>query len=263
MEELARRKERGDGSVTVSLELKPNNQNLKVITVLSTGNEELDLRLGGGIPFPSLMLIEGDHGTGKSVLALQFTYGALRAGLRTYVCSTEALVKGYLAQAKKLSYDLYDFFIKGKLKIIPIHMEGVAWAKELAKYLLTALSKYMTVTKAEYDVFVIDTFSVLAVYSDMSSILNFLTEVRTITGEGKLIIMTLHPKGLPEDASLRLKSICDGYFRLSLRDVGGKSVKVMEVIKLRGAPSSLDATVVFDVEPAFGIKIIPIGLAKA
>lgn len=251
--------------MAVSLEWRGQKSppGVKMLNVLPTGNEELDLRLGGGIPSPSLILIEGDHGTAKSVLALQFIYGALRSGLRTYVCSTEALVKGYLAQARKLSYDLYDFFIKGKLKIIPVHMEGVAWAKELAKYLLNALSKYMTVTKSEYDVFAIDTFSVLAVYSDMSAVLNFLTEAKTITGEGKLVIMTLHPKGLPEDVSLRLKSMCDGYFKLSLRDIGGKSVKVMEVVKLRGAPSPLDATIVFDVDPAFGIKVIPIGLAKA
>jgi len=37
--------------------------------VVPTGNEELDMRLGGGIPCPSLLIIEGDHGSGKAVLS--------------------------------------------------------------------------------------------------------------------------------------------------------------------------------------------------
>ena len=37
--------------------------------IIPCGNEEFDRMFGGGIPFPSLMLIEGGHGTGKSVIA--------------------------------------------------------------------------------------------------------------------------------------------------------------------------------------------------
>jgi len=34
--------------------------------IIPCGNDEFDRMFGGGIPFPSLMLIEGGHGTGKS-----------------------------------------------------------------------------------------------------------------------------------------------------------------------------------------------------
>jgi len=61
--------------------------------VLPTGNEELDMRLGGGIPVPNLLSIEGDHGTGKSLLAQQLAYGAAKAGKHVVYVTTESGVK--------------------------------------------------------------------------------------------------------------------------------------------------------------------------
>ena len=43
-----------------------------MIKNIPTDNEEVDRQLGGGIPTPCLMMIEGEHGTGKSALAAQF-----------------------------------------------------------------------------------------------------------------------------------------------------------------------------------------------
>ncbi|MEM4827738.1 MAG: ATPase domain-containing protein, partial [Desulfurococcaceae archaeon] len=45
------------------------------VKVVSTGNEELDQKLAGGLPIPSLIVVEGEHGSGKTVLVQQFIYG--------------------------------------------------------------------------------------------------------------------------------------------------------------------------------------------
>ncbi len=37
-----------------------------------TGNEEIDRQFGDSIPIPTLMLIEGGHGTGKSAMVALF-----------------------------------------------------------------------------------------------------------------------------------------------------------------------------------------------
>jgi len=37
----------------------------------------------------------------------------------------------------------------------------------------------------------------------------------------------------------------------------------MKIVKLRGAISAPDASIAFDVDPAFGIKVVPLALAKA
>ena len=45
--------------------------------VVSTGNSEIDKKLGGGIPLGSMTLIEGESDSGKSVLNQQMIWGSL------------------------------------------------------------------------------------------------------------------------------------------------------------------------------------------
>ena len=231
--------------------------------LISTGNEELDMRLGGGIPVPNLLTIEGDHGTGKSLLAQQITYGAAKSGKRVVYITTETGIKEMVIQTKKLNLDFTDEFLKGQIMILPIHMEGVRWAKRVAKELLHVLGNYMAYTKENYDMIVIDSFSILAVYADTSVVLDFLTRARTMVREGKLIILTIHPNVLPNEIMIRIRAISDSYIKLDFTMLGGKLLKVMKIIKLRGAGGLVDSTIAFDVDPAFGIKIVPLALARA
>jgi len=87
-------------------------------TIVPTGNEELDMRLGGGIPYPSLLIIEGDHGSGKTVLSQQIIYGALKSGFRVTYLTTELGVKEFIIQSARVSLDVSKEFLKGLLKVI-------------------------------------------------------------------------------------------------------------------------------------------------
>ena len=237
--------------------------NVEKRNLIATGNEELDSRIGGGIPIPSLILIEGDHGTGKSVLVQQIAYGALKSGLVVNYITTESTIRELLLQAKRLSFDMTDWFLRGKLRIYPVHMEGISWAENVSKMLLAIVGKFMNLTKDEWDVFIVDSFSVLAVYADVSIVLDFLTQARTLVSEGKVLLLTAHPEALHEETMIRARSICDGYIRLKFAEVGSKLIKIMEIVKLRGALGAVDNTIAFDVDPAFGIKVIPLSVARA
>ena len=46
--------------------------------VISTGNSEIDKKMGGGVPVGSLTLLEGQSDAGKSVLAQQMIWGVLK-----------------------------------------------------------------------------------------------------------------------------------------------------------------------------------------
>lgn len=234
-----------------------------MITVLSTGNDELDLRLGGGLPHPSFILLEGGHGTGKSLLISQFVWGVLkRSDMNVLLITTENTVKSLLEQMKKISFDLEKEYILGRLHIVPIHMEGVRWAEKSARYLLEALGRYMKKMK-KYDVIVIDSLTTIAVYSDTSTVLDFLTRCRMLVSEGKTIIATVHPHALNENLLINARALSDCYFRLSLGEMGGKTFKIMEIVKLKGVSGIVEGLINFDVEPSFGIKILPLASANA
>ena len=54
----------------------------KVVKRITTGNTELDKKLGGSIPLGSLTMIEGQSDSGQSVCNQQRISGSLRVGLR-------------------------------------------------------------------------------------------------------------------------------------------------------------------------------------
>ena len=233
------------------------------IRLISTGNEELDARLAGGIPFPSLIVIEGDHGTGKSVVAQQFIFGALKSSLKVVVITTESTTLGYIKRMEQAGFPILDYYITGKLTVYSTQLPGVKWTKEYSRLLPAITSNYMVLRIKYYDVFVIDSFSHLVTYSQPNEVLDFFTIARQIVDKGRLVIITVHPQTIKEDLLTRIRAMCDGYFVLKNAVVGGRFVKIMNIVKLKGAPTVFDSNITFDVDPAFGIKIIPIALAKA
>jgi len=230
---------------------------------ISTGNEELDSRIGGGIPIPSLLLIEGDHGTGKSVFIQQILYGGLRDGFKAYYITTESTIREFLLQSKRVSLDVTNYFLRGALKIFPVHIEGARWAKDIARSLLQIVSEFMKKTMEDWDIFILDSFSVLAVYANTNIVLDFLTVAKNVVSQDKVVILAVHPGALSEEIMIRARSVCDGYIKLRSFEIGGMLIKLMEIVKLRGALGPVDSMIAFDIDPAFGIKILPLSLARA
>ena len=87
---------------------------------ISTGNIEIDRRIGGGIPYGTLMLIEGDDASGKSSITQQLFYGALKAGEDVVCYSTETTIQSLIPQMKSIGMDCTDYFIMNHLRIFPI-----------------------------------------------------------------------------------------------------------------------------------------------
>src|SRR4051812_34215887 len=88
--------------------------------LITSGNSEIDKKIGGGLPLRSLTLIEGESDAGKSVLMQQLLWGSLNAGKRIVVYTTENTSASLLRQMKSLSLDVDDLFIVGRLNIYPV-----------------------------------------------------------------------------------------------------------------------------------------------
>jgi flagellar protein FlaH len=56
--------------------------------------------------------------------------------------------------------------------------------------------------------------------------------------------------------------MCDAHLRLRIEEMGDRLMKVLEVAKVRGADKNTGNIVSFDVEPGWGMRIIPISKAK-
>ncbi|MEM3053908.1 MAG: hypothetical protein QXJ47_06095, partial [Candidatus Caldarchaeum sp.] len=112
-------------------------------------------------------------------------------------------------------------------------------------------------------VFFIDSMTYLLTNASTTDILNFFTVLRNIVDEQeKTIFLTIHTHALDTDLFLRLRSISDVHFVLSVKEMGERIVRVLQVMKLKGAEKS-GLTIAFEVDQVFGIRVLPFSQAKA
>ncbi len=233
------------------------------ITVFSTGNEELDGRLGGGIPHPSFMIIEGDHGTAKTTLVAQIAFGALNSGYRVVVFTTESTAGMFVNQAKLISIDLTKFYIRGLLTVYTLYAKSINVDSSAVRSAFDKLLAFISSPSHQYDIIMIDSLSLFLGYVSADDITRFAQTARLAVSRGKTIVATVHSEVMDERLAKILRASSDVYYRLGLANVGGKTVKVLQIVKARGAPEPIEGTVAFDVDPAFGIKIVPIVIAQS
>ncbi len=232
--------------------------------IISTGNEELDIRLGGGFPHPNLILIEGDHGSGKSALGQQFLYGALKRGLRGLVVATEVTPRELIRSMKEIQLvDADKFYMFGQLRILTLHLKRFEWRRQLGRLILPTLAEYLEKNGKRFDIALIDSLTQLLTYANTSTVLNFMKRLRLLTSVGKSVILTMHPNAVEHTLASKIRGMCDGYIKVRNEAIGGRILKVMSIVKMRGMPPGAETSITFDVDPAMGIKIVPIKAAKA
>ena len=218
-------------------------------TSISTGSTEIDRRLGGGIPFRTLMLVEGQPASGKSTLSQQLLWGALKSGESATIYITEQTVQSFLRQMDSLGLSVTDYFLLDQLRVYP----AVAFDE---------LSRHITEEQASR-VFVIDSLTTLVSRSGGDQIQEFFVRCKSVCDTGKVIICTVHSGAFDDNVLTRVRSICDAYLQLEVRASGSQLLKTIKVAKIRGADESVGSIIGFDVEPGLGIRIIPLSRARA
>jgi len=224
--------------------------------VITTGNAEFDRKMGGGIPIGSLTLIEGQSGAGKSVLTQQLIWGSLNDGQDAAVLTTENTVKSLIRQMQSLNLDVLDYLLLNKLGVYPVQ---VAEMKEGGlKVVSDAIWKVR-----HYGALYMDSLTSLISYSPEQDVLKFFEECKRLSGSDTTVFIVVHSHALTESLLIRIRSLCDALLRLRIEEVGDRLIKTMEVAKVRGANKKTGNIVSFDIEPGWGLRIIPVSKARA
>jgi len=233
-----------------------DNEPKKELTV-STGQGEIDKRLGGGIPMGSLVLIEGQSDSGKSVLVQQMTWASLQNNLRVLVYTTENTVRSLDKQMESLGLSITDYILLGWVKIFQV--------KSTTSIQDNAFSTIVRgiETHPEYKVVVVDAVTPFIAHSPTEEIIRYFEACKSLCDTGKTILNVAHTYAFDEQLLIRIGSVCDAHLRLRIEEVGEKMVKVLEVAKIRGADKNTGNIISFDVEPGMGLKVLPMGRAKA
>ena len=234
--------------------------NQKAHVVATTGQTEIDKKLGGGIPMGSLTLVEGQSDSGKSVLSQQICFGSLQAELGVAYYTSENTVKSLVTQMISLNMDVTDYFLIDQLRIYPLALPAKT---NDADAIFTRLLGHMQSLPKKFKLVIIDSLTNVVSHSNETSVIDFFTACKQYCDEDRILLIVAHTSAFDERMFIRVRSLCDAHFSLRVEVVGERLIKVMEVSKVRNAELNSGNIVSFDVEAGLGIRIIPVSKAKA
>lgn len=222
--------------------------------VISTGNAEIDKKLGGGIPLGSMTLIEGESDSGKSVLSQQMIWGSLHDGFRVLLYTTENTMKSFIRQMTSLGLEITDFLLLRRLRIFPIQASRLKLTPaEVFRLLLADVASH-----DDIDLVVVDSLTTFITHTSIEDTMTYFENCKDMCDQGTSVINVVNSYAFSEASLARVRSISDAHLTLRTEQVGDLIVKVLEVAKVRGAEMSTGNIVSFDVEPMLGMKIIPV-----
>jgi flagellar protein FlaH len=230
--------------------------------ILKLNNPELDRKMGG-LPLPSLTLVEGANDSGKTIIIQQFTYGALTANKKVLYITTEDTAKGLLNNMERLNWKITDHYLTGKFRITTMNTMNMNWTEEVSKYYLIALTNFIKQKGRNYDIIIIDSLTHLLTHASGTDVMEFFSTCRYIVDQmGQTFIMTMHPYAINQELLVRLRSFCDGHLILEIKTFRDRTALTINVAKLKGATRNVSETISFEVSPAYGIKILPFSSTK-
>jgi len=225
---------------------------------ITTGSAEIDRKLGGGIPAGSLTLIEGQSDAGKSVLTQQMIWGSLHVDCRVTLFTTEHTIKNLMKQMDSLGLGVLEYLLLDRLRIYPVQMmKGAGDLEFLLKVMSEAVRR-----ESDSDMIIIDSLTSFVNHVSLESTIAFFEDCKNLCNEGQTILLVIHAYAFSESTLIRLRSMCDAHLSMKIEEMGDKLIKVIEVSKIRGASRTTGNIVSFDVEPGWGMRIIPISKAK-
>ena len=230
---------------------------------INLDRDELGDRLGGGLPKGALIVIEGEYGTGKSIILERLMYGLLKNNARVTAVSTELTTLHFIEQMHSLDYPVEEYIFNRSLLFLPVYpVLGFRGRKtDLMDRLLNARKMY------ESDVIAIDAFSSLV--KDWMRALppghderlrnerieDALYLFKLLNNKGKTVILTLQPGDIPEDIAAGLKATADVYMTLKLDTAGGTVSRFVFVRRFERAEKPVADLIPFRVEPKSGLVV--------
>jgi flagellar protein FlaH len=133
------------------------------------------------------------------------------------------------------------------------------WGDEAPRKLFSVVKR----EAASRDFLIVDSFTTAIAQDAVEShILGFFEACKRLCATGKTLLITLHTQSLNDDLIAPIRSMCDARLNLRTEKDGNRLVKTLEVAKIRGATSVTGAIVGFEVEPGWGMRVIPISKAR-
>jgi len=228
---------------------------------ITTGIREISEAMGGGIRSRSLVLIEGEAKTGKSILSQHLAHGTL--GSKAYSVAyytAEQSRQELLSSMSSLSMDVQQDIATDRLRLFRIGLKNPKGVREYLRFLV----KHFSELPDRFKLIIVDSITHLMIETSPTVKIDFLQSCKELTEDGCSIILVMGTHLLDSKTLARAYEMSDYYLKLRTKDamigkgqVDERSVKILDVTKLCGAERHGQAGVNFEIKPRVGIQILP------
>lgn len=213
--------------------------------------DSLSNAMGARLPNRSLWMIQGEVGSGKSLISQRMIYGLLENGSKLLVITTELTTRGWIEQMESIGYGITEYIANGKLLVFS-RFGVIAEAKEGVD--IFDILESVAVEKA--DVVVVDSASSLMPNEqDSSEQVLIIQKLRKICSDSRSLLLTIDPVELDEKLLHKLRSTCEVVLDMRAGFIGGEIKRTIVVTRFLRAAGPVQATVGWRVEPYMGFIV--------
>lgn len=232
-----------------------------------TGVRDIAVTLGGGIRESSLILIEGEANTGKSVLSQYIAYGILHSkDTPVAYYSSDYNPQALVTQMDSMSLDTTHHLVTDRLRIYRL---GQAISVKDAETSLKLILDHVENLPSRFKLVIVDSPSTYMTRLSKVAKVDFLQACKELCEKDRSILLTLDTHVFEPKTLKRAYAMSDYYIRLRSQDmVLGKGqldtrvIKSMEVTKLGGAEREGQGVIKFEIKPRVGLQFLPIVQVK-
>jgi archaellum biogenesis ATPase FlaH len=228
----------------------------------TTGVKDIADALGGGIREGSLMLIEGEAGSGKSVISQHITYGVLRSRESSVAFySSEYNTETLLAQMESMSLNAKQDLVTDRFRVYRMGTRNVLRNAEKS---LKLIVNHIVELPERFKLVVIDSPTPFMNHASPVAKVDFLQACKELCGGERSIALVIDTHVFEGKTLHRAYAMSDYYLRLRSQDmmlttgqVDTRIIKLLEVTKLCGAERYAAEGIKFEIKPGIGVQILP------
>tara|TARA_B100001248_G_scaffold253249_1_gene230276 strand:+ start:3409 stop:4125 length:717 start_codon:yes stop_codon:yes gene_type:complete len=213
--------------------------------------DSLSNAMGARLPNRSLWMIQGEVGSGKSLVSQRLIFGLLENGSKVLVVTTELTTRGWIEQMESIGYPVTEHIAKGKLLVFS-RFGVIADVKEGVD--LFDVLESEAVEKS--DVVVVDSASSLMPTGlESNEQLVVLQKLRKVCSESRSLLLTVDPTEMDHKLLHKLRSSCEVLLDMNAGFVGGEIKRTIVVTRFLRAAGPVQASVGWRVEPYMGFIV--------
>lgn len=228
----------------------------------TAGVKDIAEALGGGIREGSLMIIEGETRSGKSMISQHIAYGILRSrDSAVAYYSAEDNSKTLLGKMEDMALDVRQDLVTDRFRVYEIIPgNNLRYSEKFLKLII----KHITDLPKRFGLAIVDSVTPFMSRVDSTVKIDFLHACKELCEDERSVVLALDTHVFESKTLKRAYSMSDYYLKLRSSDtvldtgqVDTRIIKILDVTKLGGAERHAGEGMKFEIKPGVGIQILP------